>query len=53
MVKRATRNTLLGLAAAGALTIGISAPAWADHTGGAELTDFGSTARTPATSAGC
>jgi len=44
MVKRATRNTLLGLAAAGALTIGVSAPAWADHTGGAELTDFGSTA---------
>ena len=41
MIRRLTRNTLLAFAAAGALTIGAAAPAWADHTGGAELTDYG------------
>ncbi|SFS06963.1 hypothetical protein SAMN04487846_2174 [Microbacterium sp. cf046] len=42
MIKRITRNTVIGIAVAGALTIGGSIPAWADHTGGAELTDLGS-----------
>ena len=42
MVQRITRNTLIGVAVAGAFTIGVAVPAWADHTGGAELTDLGS-----------
>jgi hypothetical protein len=46
MDTRITRNTLLGIAGAAALTIGISIPAWADHTGGAELTDLGSAGET-------
>lgn len=44
MIRRITRNTLIAFAAAGALTLGASAPAWADHTGGAELTDLGAIA---------
>lgn len=43
MVRSRIRNIVLGFAGAACLVVAASLPAIADHTGGAELTDLGST----------